>query len=308
MIHAFLDTREEERQQILSQSYYAHHPTTYSQYTNSYSNNQILRPRRTSNHFTPQYQTENFNPTKRMKNTTSLPDYLAILDFEATCEDSMINDTWIHEIIEFPVVFLNVKTLQKEFEFHRYVHPVETEVLTMFCHQLTGIHQEWVEDAPVLPQVLAEFEEFCERRSLVHAPVVKSPAGKLEVRAVRGKKTFVFATDGPWDFQNFLLPECTRKGLVYPISTRFFVNVRNWFGTKVNNGRRTNIQNMLKFFQLKFEGRAHSGIEDARNITRICIKLLELNALPDIESVPLQPYRRNRNQMRPVQYQTANRV
>ncbi len=38
-------------------------------------------------------------------------DYLCILDFEATCEDPNPPD-YIHEIIEFPVVLLNLKTLQ----------------------------------------------------------------------------------------------------------------------------------------------------------------------------------------------------
>ena len=38
-------------------------------------------------------------------------DYLCVLDFEATCEDPNPPD-YIHEIIEFPVVLLNLKTLQ----------------------------------------------------------------------------------------------------------------------------------------------------------------------------------------------------
>lgn len=38
-------------------------------------------------------------------------DYLCIIDFEATCEDPNPPD-YIHEIIEFPVVLLDLKTLQ----------------------------------------------------------------------------------------------------------------------------------------------------------------------------------------------------
>lgn len=38
-------------------------------------------------------------------------DYLCVLDFEATCEE--VNpDDYLHEIIEFPVLLLNLKTLQ----------------------------------------------------------------------------------------------------------------------------------------------------------------------------------------------------
>lgn len=38
-------------------------------------------------------------------------DYLCILDFEATCEAENPPD-YVHEIIEFPVLLLNLKTLQ----------------------------------------------------------------------------------------------------------------------------------------------------------------------------------------------------
>lgn len=38
-------------------------------------------------------------------------DYLCVLDFEATCEEINPPD-YIHEIIEFPVLLLNLKTLE----------------------------------------------------------------------------------------------------------------------------------------------------------------------------------------------------
>ncbi len=38
-------------------------------------------------------------------------DYLCVLDFEATCEEPNPPD-YIHEIIEFPVVLLNLRTLE----------------------------------------------------------------------------------------------------------------------------------------------------------------------------------------------------
>ena len=38
-------------------------------------------------------------------------DYLCVLDFEATCEEPNPPD-YIHEVIEFPVVLLNLKTLE----------------------------------------------------------------------------------------------------------------------------------------------------------------------------------------------------
>ena len=45
------------------------------------------------------------------KNPLSL-DYLLILDFEATCLEERNPPDFVHEIIEFPVLMLNIKTLE----------------------------------------------------------------------------------------------------------------------------------------------------------------------------------------------------
>jgi inhibitor of KinA sporulation pathway (predicted exonuclease) len=67
-------------------------------------------------------------------------DYLLILDFEATCDkDRSIGSS--PEIIEFPTVILNTKTLQQEGEFQRYVRPTVNPILSKFCTELTGITQ-----------------------------------------------------------------------------------------------------------------------------------------------------------------------
>ena len=68
-------------------------------------------------------------------------DYLAVLDFEATCERNG-NQLKPQEIIEFPCVLLNVKNgLQVEATFHRYIRPVHHPLLSPFCTELTGITQ-----------------------------------------------------------------------------------------------------------------------------------------------------------------------
>lgn len=67
-------------------------------------------------------------------------DYLCIIDFEATCE--IANPSGFqHEIIEFPAVLLNTKTLQIVHEFHKYCRPLWNPILSDFCKELTGITQ-----------------------------------------------------------------------------------------------------------------------------------------------------------------------
>ena len=64
-------------------------------------------------------------------------DYLLILDFEATCTKDRKIDP--QEIIEFPCLKLNAKTLKIESVFHQYVRPTENPVkpamapCTAFC-------------------------------------------------------------------------------------------------------------------------------------------------------------------------------
>lgn len=83
----------------------------------------------------PQTKSQTQPPSKQMThkinsiNSSSTPtssnvvpqpfEYFLVLDFEATCEE----DTQIkpQEIIEFPTVVVNTKTLQIESEFHHYV-------------------------------------------------------------------------------------------------------------------------------------------------------------------------------------------
>ena len=70
-------------------------------------------------------------------------DFYAILDFEATCEN---NDRgWKNEIIEFPTVIVDAKTLQTVDEFREFVKPVLNPTLTTFCTELTGITQDTID-------------------------------------------------------------------------------------------------------------------------------------------------------------------
>lgn len=63
--------------------------------------------------------------------------YLLVLDFEATCGDTVMEN----EIIEFPTLLYNLQEDKVEATFHEYVRPTVTPALTQFCTDLTGITQ-----------------------------------------------------------------------------------------------------------------------------------------------------------------------
>lgn len=203
-----------------------------------------------------------------VKEVEAAYDYYAIVDFECTCEHrDQGGQGFPHEIIEFPVVFLNARTLKVDFEFHRFVRPVEMPVLTRFCTELTGIQQPDVDSAEPLEQVLQEFQDFLREHGLVSRRGDRSP----------DKPLFVLCTDGPWDFNNFIRPEARRKGLTLAGYWDRYVDVRRHFAEAFNRRKRCGVQGMLALRGLEFEGREHSGIDDSRNIARLVAELLSVD-------------------------------
>jgi len=186
--------------------------------------------------------------------------YYCVVDFECTCDE--INRK-PHEIIEFPAVFVNTKTGKIEFEFHRYVRPTEESLLSPFCQELTGIQQEQVDAAQPLQHVVDEFCEFCAVHKLVLA---RSPEHDDE-------RSFFIVTDGVADVAGFLRPECARKKIILDIGVwgRVF-NMRSAYHKVFN--MKGGVTEMLEAAGLSFEGRAHSGIDDARNISRLVERLV----------------------------------
>jgi 3'-5' exoribonuclease 1 len=179
-----------------------------------------------------------------------MPHYYAVMDFECTCWDGndrrRFND---HEIIEFPAVFMNSSTLEIEFEFRRFVRPTENPWLSDFCTDLTGITQFDVKYEDSLEQVLDEFDRFLYDNYI---------------------EDFTICTDGQWDIVKFLRPETLRKGIPFPDWACEWIDVRYQFGRTFRwNARWLSVGKMLAAIGMDFEGRQHSGLDDAHNIARI---------------------------------------
>jgi len=194
--------------------------------------------------------------------TVNLPPfrYLCVLDVEATCERNSKN--YVHEIIEFPVVVVDLHENVVVGEFHTYVRPTVNATLSAFCTQLTGITQERIENAPTLDQVLESFEAWRVEQKLVHSPGFVGP------------EDFAFAADGPWDLRFFLHAECVRKGIPKQPYFDKWVNIKTLFADFYRT-RSCKIHKMLEIQNMRFEGRLHSGIDDTRNIARIAVRMAE---------------------------------
>eukprot|EP00051_Salpingoeca_urceolata_P031421 m.11530 g.11530 ORF g.11530 m.11530 type:complete len:332 (-) comp4038_c0_seq2:89-1084(-) len=179
-------------------------------------------------------------------------DYICVIDFEATCEEG--TREFPHEIIEWPIVLVNARTLKKEGEFHAFVKPVLNPVLSKFCSGLTGITQDQVDRADTFPEVLQRVEQW------------------MTSKGLGTTHSFGLSSDGPWDFRNFLTLQCEISGISRPDWSLAWLDVRKAFSSRYNE--RCGVEAMLEHLGLQFEGRPHSGIDDTRNIARILAQLI----------------------------------
>lgn len=184
------------------------------------------------------------------------PDFYLVLDFEATCDDK--NPPKPQEIIEFPVVMVNARTMRTDSVFHTYVRPTVHPQLTPFCVQLTGITQEMLIGQPTLAEALGKFDDWYKTNGLLD-PSISS----------------VFVTCGNWDLKTMLPNQCHHFKIPRPGYFDKWLNIKKLFETSTGV-KAKGMMSMLRHFDLELEGRHHSGIDDSKNIARILKKLLQM--------------------------------
>ncbi|KAG8593840.1 hypothetical protein GDO81_000964 [Engystomops pustulosus] len=184
-------------------------------------------------------------------------DYICVIDFEATCEEGNTPD-YIHEIIEFPIVLVNTRTMDIEETFQRYVRPELKPKLSEFCINLTGITQELVDKADTFPVVLQSVVDWMREKEL------------------GTKFKYAILTDGSWDMSKFLNMQCNVSHIKYPRFAKKWINIRKCYGNFYKVPRnQTKLTTMLEKLGLKYEGRLHCGLDDSKNIARIAIRMLQ---------------------------------
>lgn len=201
------------------------------------------------------------------RRTNRNADFLVVIDFEATCEERN-PPGYPHEIIEFPAVLIasGGEDCPRIMDvFHAFVRPVINPHLSEFCKSLTGIDQETVDAADTFPMVHQRFVEWME---------VKHGLGS--------RATYLIVTDGPFDMGRFMYLQMRHLGHDYPAYASHWANLRKVFANFYKEGfyketkdfKLPGLQTMLTQLGMEFEGQPHSGVDDAKNIARIVVKLL----------------------------------
>eukprot|EP00041_Stephanoeca_diplocostata_P005104 m.56475 g.56475 ORF g.56475 m.56475 type:complete len:425 (+) comp15579_c0_seq4:222-1496(+) len=194
---------------------------------------------------------------KHESDTLKMPRFVAVVDFEATCEED--SQGFPNEIIEFPIVMIDTETRKILDHFQSYCRPTINPVLSEFCKSFTGISQEDVDKAPIFKNVLRKARKWISQRDYLKM----EDGGSIDP---------VFATDGPWDFRDFLRLQCHFSSIQYPKFARQWINIRKHFGNRYK--LRGGVREMLRTLGMRFEGREHCGLDDSRNIARIALQLI----------------------------------
>lgn len=221
-----------------------------------------------------------------------------MIDFEATCEapppedvnkPRTINfdeDPGSPEIIEFPIVLVDLDKGNIKATFQSYVRPVQSPILSEFCTQLTGITQSQVDQAPVFNQVLDNVNAWLDQNCTDFKPPISgnevdaaAASSGRQIKSPRSRvRNWSIVTDGRADLEKFLTRQLELSGIPYPDwSLGPYLESRALFAKFSKSGRGT-LQQQLKWCGLEFEGREHSGLDDAVNIARIVLNMHERGA------------------------------
>lgn len=172
-----------------------------------------------------------------------------VVDLEATCEDrkllSQQKREFDNEIIEIGAVKVNEQGEVID-SFSRFVKPIVEPVLTDYCKELTKIAQRDIDVAESFPSVLKAFQEWI-------------------------GSDYHLCSWGHYDKKQFKL-DCER----HQLDTKWVephISLKHQYQSIKKLSRGVGVRKALSKEGFKFEGTPHRGIDDARNIAKIFVKL-----------------------------------
>jgi inhibitor of KinA sporulation pathway (predicted exonuclease) len=177
-----------------------------------------------------------------------------VIDLEATCDDQHSIPREETEIIEIGAVLVDAVTLAPLGEWQSFVRPIRHPRLTPFCTQLTSITQADVASAPTFPVACAGLAKF-----------------------VHGHDA-LFCSWGEYD-RNQFRRDGARHGMRAPLG-KDHLNLKVEFSRVNRIDAKLGVGQALARAGLRFQGTAHRGIDDARNIARLLPFVLGRVALP----------------------------
>jgi inhibitor of KinA sporulation pathway (predicted exonuclease) len=174
-------------------------------------------------------------------------EYLLVVDIEATCWES--NEGRVHEMetLEFAAAVVRTSDLSVIEAFSIIIQPRVHPQLSDYCKSLTHISQAQANAG-------IRFEEIAD---------VLAPRLQPYLRSI------AWASWGNYDRRQ-LEQDASRWGVPAPLGEITHINLKKAFAKKRRiKGTRPSVRRALDIVELPYEGVAHSGIDDVRNITRL---------------------------------------
>ncbi|KAJ6252248.1 3'-5' exoribonuclease 1 [Anaeramoeba flamelloides] len=186
-------------------------------------------------------------------------DLLLVLDFEAQCGFQIPKH--FGEIIEFPCVLFDLKTLKIVSTFHSYVRPVNYPNLTWRCKKLTKISQTVIDNSQPFPVVFKNFQYWLLKHELINKYGKKI-------------KNWSFLTCSNSDFADILEDQLSISKIKRPSFCKSWVDVQQVFKKAFKNESILGLKRMAELLNVEVNGNFHSGIVDARVTADICKELI----------------------------------
>lgn len=169
-----------------------------------------------------------------------------ILDLEATCyERGQKPIGFSNEIIEIGAVKLdeNFNILD---EYNKFLKPKNHPIISQFCNELTTINQDDIDNADDAKDVLIDFFNWSNNQ-----------VGKV-----------VYMSWGFYDKNQFRYDLKINKLNIELINDNNHRSLKHEYG-KLHRIKPCGLQKACRRENIVFEGTAHRGIDDAKNIVKI---------------------------------------
>lgn len=210
-------------------------------------------------------------------------DYFLVLDLEGKIE-----------ILEFPVLIIDAKTMNVVDFFHRFVRPSEMSEKRINeyiegKYGKFGVDRVWHDTAIPFKDVLQEFEAWLTQHELWGEEV----GGCLNQAA--------FVTCGNWDLKTKVPEQCKVAKVKLPSYFMEWINLKDVY-LNFYKRRATGMMTMMKELHMPLLGSHHLGFDDSKNIARVLQHMLADGALMQITA------RRDHNSPEKVEFLFNNRI
>ena len=172
-------------------------------------------------------------------------DKLIVVDLEATCSQDHTVSRSDMEIIEIGAAIVGLNNFEILDRFQLYIRPVVTPRLTDFCTELTGISQATVDEAHIFGTAIHDYINWLKSH----------------------KNIVAWSSWGNYDKGQFEL-DYKRHGISDVHEGLPHFNLKTLFA-KATEKRRMGLGRAIKSVDAEFQGRAHSGLDDAVNMSRL---------------------------------------